>query len=275
MLDDVDLLIAGAGPVGCVVAERAANLLGWKVLLVDRRPHLAGNCYDSHHDNGVLVHRYGPHYFRTNNAELMTYLSGFSDWIPARYEVRSLVRGELYPFPINLDTLEKFFGRSLDPMDAECLLARLREPIMEPRTSEELVLSRVGRELYEAFYRGYTCKQWGCEPRELDPSVCGRIPVRFDRDGRYVTHRFQMMPRHGFTALFRRMIAHRRIHMLLGCDFHVIRRLVAPRRATLYTGPIDEYFDCRLGKLPYRSLRFDLVSHHRPFVQPCVQINYP
>jgi UDP-galactopyranose mutase len=275
MLDDVDLLVCGAGPVGCVVAERAASVLGWKVLVVDRREHVAGNCHDCAHRSGVLVHRYGPHYFRTNDDDLLRYLSRFTDWIPARYEVRSLVRGQLLPFPINLTTLEAFFGRRLNADSAERLLASLRHPIDSPRNSEEFVLGRVGRELYEAFYRNYTLKQWGRPATELAPEVCGRIPVRLDRDGRYVSHRHQVMPRRGFTALFRRMLRHRRIRVLLGCDFSEVRHLIQPRQATVYTGPIDEYFDHRLGRLPYRSLRFEFVPVAVPWVQPCVQINYP
>ena len=156
MLDDVDLLVCGAGPVGCVVAERAAAVLGWKVLVVDRRSHIAGNCHDSHAANGVLVHNYGPHYFRTDDENLLRYLSRFAAFTPANYEVRSLVRGELFPFPINLTTLERFFGRQLDAASAERLLAERRLPIAEPANSEEYVLSRVGRELYEAFYLNYT-----------------------------------------------------------------------------------------------------------------------
>lgn len=275
MLDDVDLLVCGAGPAGCVVAERAAAVLGWKVLVIDRRDHLAGNCHDCQHSSGVLVHRYGPHYFRTDDDDLLHYLSRFTDWLPARYEVRSLVRGRLLPFPINLTTLEEFFGVQLDATSAEALLARLRLPIDNPRNSEEYVLSRVGRELYEAFYRDYTLKQWGRPASELAPSVCGRIPVRLDRDARYVTQRHQVMPVRGFTALFARMLRHRRIRVLLGCDFREVRGLIRPRRATVYTGPIDEYFDHRLGRLPYRSLRFDFRAFDAPFVQPCVQINYP
>jgi UDP-galactopyranose mutase len=275
MLDDVDLLVCGAGPAGCVVAERAARVLGWKVLLIDRRRHLAGNCHDSPHANGVLVHRYGPHYFRTNDDSLLAYLSRFTDWIPARYEVRSLVRGQLFPFPINLTTLEQFFGRPLDPAEAERLLAEKRQHTSAPSNSEEVVLSRVGRELYEAFYLGYTRKQWGLHPRQLAPEVCGRIPVRLDRDGRYVDHRHQVMPANGFTALFARMLRHRKIRVLLDCSFDELRHLVQPRRATVYTGPIDEYFDCRLGKLPYRSLNFEFVPYRTEYRQPCVQINYP
>lgn len=275
MLDDVDLLVCGAGPAGCVIAERAATVLGWKVLVVDRRPHVAGNCYDSHHASGILIHNYGPHYFRTNDPDLLAYLSRFTDWLPARYEVKSLVGGRLFPFPINLTTLEQFFGRPLDAAAAERLLAERRLAIAAPRNSEEFVLSRVGRELYEAFYRHYTRKQWGVEASRLEPHVCGRIPVRLDRDPRYVSHRFQVMPRRGFTALFRRMLRHRRIRVLLDCPFAEVRGLVRPRRATVYTGPIDEYFGCHLGKLPYRSLRFDFVPYAVEFRQPCVQINYP
>jgi UDP-galactopyranose mutase len=275
MLDDVDLLVCGAGPVGCVVAERAATVLGWKVLLIDRRRHLAGNCHDSRHGSGVLIHNYGPHYFRTNDEALLKYLSRFTDWVPARYEVRSRYGGRLYPFPINLTTLEMFFGRPLDAAAAERLLAEKRLPIANPRNSEEFVLGRVGRELYEAFYLPYTLKQWDLHPRDLEPTVCGRIPVRLDRDGSYVNHRFQVMPTHGFTALFARMVRHRKIRLLLDCDFREVRNLFRPRRATVYTGPIDEYFDHRLGQLPYRSLRFTHVAQRADFVQPCVQINYP
>jgi UDP-galactopyranose mutase len=275
MLDDVDLLIAGAGPVGCVLAERAARELGWRVLIVDRRPHIAGNCYDSRFANGVLVHNYGPHYFRTRDESLLKYLSRFTDWIPARYVVKSLVRGELFPFPINLSTLEQFFRRSLTPDEAERLLAVRRQVSTQPRNSEEFVLGRVGRELYEAFYLPYTLKQWDLHPRELDPTVCGRIPVRFNRDNRYVDHRYQVMPARGFTALFTRMLRHRRIRVLLDCPFQEVRHLIRPRKATVYTGPIDEYFDWRLGRLPYRSLQFDWVAYPTAYRQPCVQINYP
>jgi UDP-galactopyranose mutase len=275
MFDDVDLLICGAGPVGCVLAERAARLLGWRVLIVDRRRHLAGNCYDSRHQNGVLIHNYGPHYFRTRDESLLKYLSRFTDWIPAHYEVKSLLRGELFPFPINLATLEKFFQRSLSAEEAERLLAERRQATTNPRNSEEYVLSRVGRELYEAFYLRYTLKQWDIHPRELDATVCGRIPVRLNRDNRYVDHRYQVMPARGFTAMFARMTQHRKIRILLDCPFQKVRRRIRPRKATVYTGPIDEYFDWQLGRLPYRSLQFEWVPYKTEYKQPCVQINYP
>lgn len=270
-----DLLIVGAGPSGCVIAERAASLLGLSVLVIDRRGHVAGNCFDHVDGNGVLLHDYGPHYFRASDEALVAYLSRFTDWIPGNYRVRCHLRGELFPFPINLTTLEKFFGTELDEASARALLRDRAERIDNPRNSEELVLSRVGRELYEAFYLGYTTKQWGRHPRELDPSVCGRIPVRFDRDDRYVDAPFQQMPAAGYTAMFRAMLRHPRIEIRLNVDYRDLRRELSPRLATVYCGPLDEYFDHRLGRLPWRSLRFE----HRPleveYAQPCVQINYP
>lgn len=275
MLDDVDLLVCGAGPVGCVVAERAATLFNWKVLVVDKRPHVAGNCHDSHHKSGVLIHNYGPHYFRTNDDSLLDYLSQFTEWIPAKYEVRSAVKGKLLPFPINLTTLEEYYGSPLTSESARRLLDEKRLPIHEPSNSEEMAMSRVGPELYESFYRNYTIKQWGVEPRDLGPEVCGRIPVKFDRDPRYVSHRHQVMPRLGFTAMFTKMLKNRRIRVLTDCPFEDVRDLIRPRRATLYAGPIDAYFGHRLGKLPYRSLRFEFAPRDVEFSQPCVQINYP
>jgi UDP-galactopyranose mutase len=275
MLDDVDLLVCGAGPVGCVIAERAAMLLGWKVLVLDKRNHVAGNCYDSQHSSGVLIHRYGPHYFRTNSASLLKYLSRFTDWIPGRYEVRSYVGGKLLPFPINLTTLEQFFNRSFDAVSAQRFLDERRRHKLRPRNSEEFVLNQIGTELYEAFYLNYTIKQWGIHPRNLEPSVCGRIPVRLNRNNCYVDQRYQVMPRNGFTSMFGKMLQNRRIRLLLNCEFRAIRRRIRPRQATVYCGPIDEYFDCRYGKLPYRSLQFEYVEHETEYKQPCVQINYP
>lgn len=275
MLDDVDLLVCGAGPVGCVVAERAAHVLGWRVLVVERRPHLAGNCFDSTHPSGVRIHNYGPHYFRTNDEKLLRYLSRFTDWVPGNYVVKSSVGGTLYPFPINLTTLEQFFGVPLDAAAAERLLNEKRLPIETPRNSEEFVLSKVGRELYESFYLNYTRKQWGRHPRDLAPSVCGRVPIRLNRDERYVDQRFQVMPKDGFTALFSRMLRQRKIRVLLDTDFREIQRLVQPRRATVYSGPIDAYFDHCFGPLPYRSLRFEFTPLEVEYQQPCVQINHP
>ena len=270
----IDLLVVGAGPVGCVIAERAAGA-GWTSLVIERRPHVAGHCYDVLYGTGILVHAYGPHYFRTDRLDTVAYLSRFTDWIPARYVVKSRVGGRLYPFPINLDTLELFFGRSFTPEQARTFLEAEREPITSPRDSEQVVLARVGRRLYEAFYRGYTVKQWAREPRELHPSVCERIPVRLDRNDSYVDGSFQAMPAHGYTALFARMLDDHRITVRTGIDYFAVRSHIAPRVATVYTGEIDRYFDYRFGPLEWRSLRFEFREFEDEWVQPCVQINYP
>ena len=270
-----DLFVVGAGPSGCAIAERAASELGLSVLVVERRHHVAGNCHDRVDSNGVLVHDYGPHYFRASDPALVEYLSRFTDWIPGNYRVRCRVGGVDYPFPINLTTLERFFGLELTPETARELLRSQAEPFDPPANSEELVLSRVGRRLYEAFYLGYTLKQWGRHPRELDPSVCGRIPVRFDRDDRYVDAPFQKMPAKGYTALFRAMLDHPRIEVRLGADYRDLRREMAPRLATVYCGPLDEYFERRLGALPWRSLHFEHQALDVEYAQPCVQINFP
>jgi UDP-galactopyranose mutase len=274
--EEIDLVIVGAGIVGCTVAERAARERGWRSLILERRDHIGGNCFDSTHESGVLVHRYGPHYFRTDSPEVYAYLSRFTDWIPGNYVVKVATRGELFDFPINLTTLERFFGTPLTPESARRLLDEVRDrSIRAPRNSEELVLSRVGRDLYEAFYRGYTTKQWGLPPAALDPSVCGRIPVRFTRDTSYVEQRWQVMPSRGFTHMFTGMLASPLIEMRLGCDHARLRSALRPRVATVYTGPVDEYFDHRLGRLPWRSLDFELVAYEEEWRQPCVQINHP
>ena len=272
---DIDILIVGAGAVGTVAAERAANK-GYKVLIVEKRNHIAGNCYDEVFKNGVLIHRYGPHYFRTNDESLLTYLSKFTKWIPGNYIVKSSIAGDLYPFPINLTTLENFFHlSSLRPEDAMQLLETKQIKNTEPKNSEEFVLSRVGDELYRAFYLGYTLKQWNKHPKELDASVCGRIPIRFNRDERYVDHKYQLMPKDGYTKMFEKMLDHKNIKVLIETSYQKIQKLVLPKIATIYCGPLDEYFEFRHGTLPWRSLKFELKIEKKELVQPCVQINYP
>lgn len=273
MKSKYDILIVGAGLSGCVIAERIANNLRKKVLLIDQRNHIAGNCYDSYMDNGVLVHRYGPHYFRTNKQELIDYLSNFTSWIDGNYIVKTVYKGALYPFPINLDTLEQFFQLPLTADTAQKLLEELRSHIAQPKNSEEFVLSRVGRKLYEAFYLNYTLKQWGKHPFELEPSVCGRIPIRFNRENRYVDHQFQLMPAEGYTAMIRQMIHHPNIDLCLNTDFKELNKTEIP--IIVYTGAIDEYFNYCYGSLPWRSLKFEFRSVEQEYVQPCVQINYP
>ncbi|MFT5725162.1 MAG: UDP-galactopyranose mutase, partial [Bacteroidia bacterium] len=222
MQNEYDLLIVGAGPVGCVVAEQAAKLKGWKCLIIDKRDHIAGNCYDRIHESGVLIHQYGPHYFRSNKKTLIDYLGQFTDWIPGNYEVRSSYNEELYPFPINLLTLGQFFKREFTAEEAEAYLEGIRIPNDNPANSEEFVLSRVGQELYEAFYLNYTLKQWEMHPTDLNKSVCGRIPLRFNKDIRYVDHEYQVTPKEGFTKMFGRMIENPLIDVQLETGFEDI-----------------------------------------------------
>ncbi len=277
MNQEYDVIIAGAGPVGCLMAERFAADLNWKVLLIDKRNHVAGNCFDTYHESGLMIHRYGPHYFRSNNKALIEYLTQFTEWIPGNYIVKSSTNGELYPFPINLLTLGQFFKiADLDAETAQNLLEEKRaKKNDQPANSEEFVLSRVGKEMYEAFYLGYTLKQWSIHPRDLAPSVCGRIPVRLNKDERYVDHEYQLTPAKGFTAMFQKMVDHPNIDLQLETDYDEVKHKIKATKATIYTGPIDEYFDCQLGKLPWRSLEFNFVEKDLEFEQPCVQINYP
>jgi UDP-galactopyranose mutase len=275
MHKEYDLLLVGAGPVGCVIAEQAAKILNWKCLIIDKRPHIAGNCYDRIHESGVMIHQYGPHYFRTNHKWLIDYLSQYTKWVHGNYYVKSYCKGQYFPFPINLNTLEQFFGIPLNEESAHALLEKTRDKIENPTNSEEFVLSRVGKAMYESFYLNYTLKQWDKHPKELDKSVCGRIPVRMNRDERYVDHAYQLTPKEGFTQMFQNMISHPNIDVLLETDYNAIKAEIKPRRATVYAGPIDEYFAFSLGKLPWRSLKFDFVTYNQNYFQPCVQINYP
>src|SRR3954453_23409708 len=189
-----DYMIVGAGFAGAVLAERLASELDAKVLIIDRRNHVAGNAYDHYDDSGILVHKYGPHIFHTNSERVFEYLSRFTDWRPYEHRVQTSVDGQLLPMPINANTLNKLFNLILSCLEVEPFLASLAEPCAKITSSRDVVVSRVGRELYEKFFRNYTRKQWGIDPSELDASVTSRVPVRTSRDDRYFTDRFQAMP---------------------------------------------------------------------------------
>jgi UDP-galactopyranose mutase len=269
-----DYLVVGAGFSGAVVAERLASQLGKRVLIIDKRPHIGGNTYDFYNEDGVLVHRYGPHIFHTSSQKVVDYLSLFTEWRPYEHRVLAHVDGKLLPIPINLDTINRLYDLNLDSAGMENFLAGRVEARAEIRTSEDIVVSRVGRDLYEKFFRNYTRKQWGLDPSELDSCVAGRIPVRFDRDDRYFSDSFQAMPLDGFTRLFERMLAHTNINLLLSTDYREVMNSY-PSAKVVYTGPIDEFFDYRFGPLPYRSLRFEHQTHHREQFQPAAVVNYP
>jgi UDP-galactopyranose mutase len=270
-----DYLIVGAGFAGSVMAERLAADAGKRVLVIDKRPHIAGNAFDHKDEAGILIHQYGPHIFHTNSADIVDYLSRFTEWRPYEHRVLAEVRGQLVPIPINRTTLNKLFGLSLETEAAAAeFLAARAEPVTVIRSSEDVVISAVGRELYETFFRGYTRKQWGIDPSELDKSVTARVPTRTNVDDRYFTDRFQAMPRDGFTAMFAKMLDHPNIDLELGVTFEEAKRRFSFDRI-VYTGPIDEYFDFRFGKLPYRSLRFEHVHEDREWAQLVAVVNYP
>jgi UDP-galactopyranose mutase len=269
-----DYLIVGAGFAGSVLAERLARGAGKKVLLVDRRPHIGGNAYDCYDDAGLLIHRYGPHIFHTNSREVFEYLSGFTKWRPYEHRVRASVDGQLVPIPINLDTINQLYGLKLTSRDMEAFFASVAEPREAIRTSEDVVVARVGRELYEKFFRGYTRKQWGLDPSQLDAMVTARVPVRTNRDDRYFSDTYQAMPLRGYTRMFENMLDHENVKILLNCDYREVVDAI-PYEKMIYTGPVDEFFDYRYGKLPYRSLRFEHETINEERVQPVAVVNYP
>lgn len=287
-MQSFDYLIVGSGFAGLTLAERLTTQLGKTCLMVEKRNHLGGNAYDRYDKAGVLVHAYGPHYFRTNSDRIVKYLSKFTDWHPVEYKILSFCRNRLWKFPINLNTFEQFLGRPSTTEEMEGWLQNHRVPIENPKNSEESIVSQVGRELYEMFFKGYTEKQWRRSPAELDPSVCGRIPIRTNRDDRYLRESFQALPDKGYHRLFENMVRDcgSGLQILLNTNYHEILRSVRFHH-TIYTGPIDEFYNYRFGALPYRSLRFEPESFgpgqlmarekyalKRGFWQPAMQINY-
>jgi UDP-galactopyranose mutase len=269
-----DYMIVGAGFAGSVLAERLASQLDAKILIVDRRNHIGGNAYDFYNDAGVLVHKYGPHIFHTNSEKVFEYLSRFTAWRPYEHRVLTSVDGQLVPMPINADTLNKLYGLNLNCHEVNDYLAKVAEPCDKIKTSEDVVVSRVGRDLYEKFFRNYTRKQWALDPSELDASVTSRVPVRTTRDDRYFTDRFQAMPLHGYTRMFEKMLDHPNIRIMLNTDYADLKDEISFREL-IFTGPVDEYFDYCYGKLPYRSLHFEHQTHDKSQYQSAAVVNYP
>lgn len=270
-----DWLIVGAGFAGSVLAERLASQRNERVLLIDRRPHIGGNAYDRYDAAGILMHVYGPHIFHTNSDDVVAYLSQFTRWRTYEHRVLACVDGTLYPIPINRTTVNRLYGLNLQSDEAvEAFYQSQAEPRETIASSEDVIVGRVGRDLYEKFFRHYTRKQWGLDPSELDRSVTSRVPIRTNEDDRYFGDTFQAMPRDGYTRMFEAMLAHPNIKVMLNTDFNEIRHAI-PYKRFIYTGPIDEFFGYRFGRLPYRSLRFDHQTLDQEWLQPVAVVNYP
>ncbi len=266
-------IIIGAGIAGLTIAERITNVLQEEVLLIEKRENIGGNLWDTYDTDGIFVQKYGPHIFHTTDKEVYRYLSRFTEWNAYQHRVVSYVDGQLVPFPINLDTLSLLFHESFTKQKAE---AYFREHCVEKTqilSSRDLALSQIGEELYDAFYKNYTIKQWGYSAEQLDPSIFGRIPVRRNSDNRYFTDPYQGIPKHGFSQLCRNML-NSRMRILLNTDFQKVRDSIS-YETLVYTGPLDEYFNYQKGKLPYRHLQFKFETHNQSSYQSNAVINYP
>ena len=271
-----DLLIVGAGPVGCVIAERAAKIKKWSSLIVEKRNHIAGNCYDEINKKGLRIHKYGPHYMRFKKKRIFNYVSKFTKWIKGNYIVKSYVKGQLYPIPINLNTIEKFFNKKFQNKNqARKFIETLKIKKKKIKNSEDYILSKLGKEIYENFYKNYTIKQWGIHPRNLNKSVVGRLPIRFNRNPYYVNQKLKVMPKKGYTNLFKNMTKDKKIEILLDTSYEKIKKNIKPNLATIYTGPPDVFFNFKYGRLDWRSLDFKFKTYKKEKVQECVQINFP
>ena len=268
-----DYLIVGAGYAGSVLAERLAKA-GKKVLIIDQRNHIGGNAYDYYNNDGILVHKYGPHIFHTNSKEVFEYLSQFTKWRQYEHKVLASVDGQLVPIPINLNTINQMYGLNLSSDQVENFFKARAEKVDRIVTSEDVVVSKVGRELYEKFFRGYTRKQWDLDPSELDASVTARVPTRTNKDDRYFTDTYQAMPLYGYTKMFEKMLSHPNIKIMLNTDYKEIVDSI-PYKYMIYTGPVDAYFNYCYGKLPYRSLEFKFETVETEHFQPTGTVNYP
>lgn len=268
-----DYLIVGAGFAGSVLAERLASE-GKQILIVDKRNHIGGNTYDFYNKDGILVHKYGPHIFHTNARDIYDYLGQFTTWRPYEHRVLASVDGMLVPIPINLNTINSLYGLNLSAGEVDNFLASVAEKKETILTSEDVVVNKVGRDLYRKFFQGYTRKQWGLDPSELDASVAARIPTRNNRDDRYFTDTYQAMPSQGYTHLFSNMLSHPNIKVMLNTDFKEIANMI-PYKKMIYTGPIDYYFDYCYGRLPYRSIEFVFDTIGVTTFQATGTVNFP
>ncbi len=253
-----DYLIVGAGFFGSVMAERLANDSGAKVLVIDKRPHIGGNCYsDFDQDTGIEVHKYGTHIFHTSSGKVWDYITKFTEFNSYHHQVLTTYKNKVYQMPINLETINSFYNLNLKPYEAKEFIRNeiAKEGIKEPKNLEEKAISLIGRPLYEALIKGYTIKQWGMDPKELPISIITRLPVRYNyREDYFVDAKWQGLPCEGYTEVFKRLLSSPNIRVELNCDYFENRHNFSIREKTIYTGPIDRYYDFKYGRLEWRSI---------------------
>ncbi len=267
-------VVVGAGLAGLTIAERIANVLDEKVLVIEKRNHIGGNVYDSYNEDGILIHNYGPHIFHTNDVEVFNYLSKFTQWNVFWHRVLSYVDGNLVPMPISVETINKLYNLKLSTDDVEEFLAKKAINVPEVKTSKDVAISKVGTDIYEKMFKNYTIKQWGVDPAELDTSVISRIPVRLNRDTRYFADKYQGMPSHGYTKLCENMIANKNIKVMLNTDYKEVIDDIKYEKL-IYTGPTDYFYDYKYGKLAYRSINFKFETYVKESYQVAPVVNYP
>ncbi|WLD94942.1 UDP-galactopyranose mutase [Alkalihalobacillus sp. AL-G] len=275
----VDWLVIGAGFSGCVLAERIAKELDQKVMIIEKRDHIGGNAYDCYDANDILVHKYGPHLFHTNSKKVWDYLSTFTEWTPYQHRVLAVVEGRKVPVPFNLNSLEILFPKTYSEKMERLLIEKYglgsKVPILTLKKDQQEEIRNFANYVYQNIFLGYTSKQWGMKPEELDPSVTGRVPVYISKDDRYFQDKYQAVPKHGYTEMFRNMLKHPNIKLLLNTDIKEIEGVFGDAKK-IYTGPIDSYFNYKHGTLPYRSLKFNpLYYGDRETFQETAQVNYP
>lgn len=267
-------VIVGAGLAGLTMAERIANELKEKVLIIEKRNHIGGNVYDSYNEDGILIHNYGPHIFHTNDQGVYEYLSRFTKWNDFWHRVLTYVDGNLVPMPITVETINKLYNLNLDCSQVEEFLKEQAVEIDEIKTSKDVALSKVGKDIYEKIFESYTRKQWGIDPSELDTSVISRIPIRLNRDTRYFADKYQGMPKRGYTKMCENMAANKNIKILLNTDYKEVLQDIK-YDTLIYTGATDEFYNFKHGKLAYRSVNFVFETFDQEQYQEAPVVNYP
>jgi UDP-galactopyranose mutase len=267
-------VIVGAGLAGLTMAERIANELNEKVLVIEKRNHIGGNVYDSYNEDGILIHNYGPHIFHTNDQGVYEYLSRFTKWNDFWHRVLTYVDGNLIPMPITVETINKLYNLNLDCSQVEEFLKKQAVPIDDIKTSKDVALSKVGKDIYEKIFESYTRKQWGIDPSELDTSVISRIPIRLNRDTRYFADKYQGMPKRGYTKMCENMITNKNIKILLNTDYKEVIQDIK-YDTLIYTGATDEFYNYKYGKLAYRSVNFVFETFDQEEYQEAPVVNYP